>query len=528
MRQLGGVLLFLVLLIPSAWFAWSNRDMPQFGRWMHDDSVYFVCARSLAQGAGYRILSLPEQPYQTKYPPLYPLLLSWVWRARPVFPGNLYAVTALGWVMLPILLLLVRRWYQSIGVSELQIFILVAVTALNPYFILFSASMLSEMLFSCLLLACLLLYQRASTDARAALAAGVAGSLAYLTRTAGLALLVPAVALLLWRRRWKHAALFSVPVAAAVVGWTLWTRAHRSLSSDVLTIYYTDYLRYQIMNVAWRDLPLYVWRNLDVLLKGMGALVLPDVTGSFFVKALTQTIAVGMIAGVVRLLRRPGAALYGWFCLFYSAMLLIWHFPPNERFVLPMFPLLLAGLGTELVRLWAALRAGLRHAQLSQRIAAVAIGATGAAILGGALLVQCYVAGVFMPGDMREQRARRAADEEAFRWISVNLPAPARLLAYDDPLVYLYTGRPAACLTALSLYWYRNDHAGMVAAYSGVVPFARQHALDYAYVADSDYHRHMGAEDASQAVRVIRRNPDLEALYRTAGATVYRIQRVHK
>ena len=67
---------------------------------------------------------------------------------------------------------------------------------------------------------------------------------------------------------------------------------------------------------------------------------------TFFVKALTQTIAVGMIAGVVRLLRRPGAALYGWFCLFYSAMLLIWHYPPNERFVLPMFPLLLAGLGT--------------------------------------------------------------------------------------------------------------------------------------------------------------------------------------
>ena len=55
----------------------------------HDDGVYLVTAKALATGQGYRIASLPGQPAQTKYPELFPWLLSLVWRAFPVFPQNL-------------------------------------------------------------------------------------------------------------------------------------------------------------------------------------------------------------------------------------------------------------------------------------------------------------------------------------------------------------------------------------------------------------------------------------------------------
>ena len=68
------VLALILLLIPSAAFLWRNSDMPQFGD-IHDDSIYFVSAKSLA-GGDYRIESLPTRPFQTKYPPLYPLLLA--------------------------------------------------------------------------------------------------------------------------------------------------------------------------------------------------------------------------------------------------------------------------------------------------------------------------------------------------------------------------------------------------------------------------------------------------------------------
>src|SRR5881409_1429359 len=55
----------------------------------HDDGIYVVTAKALATGQGYRIISLPYEPAQTKYPPFYPFLLSLVWRAYPRFPNNL-------------------------------------------------------------------------------------------------------------------------------------------------------------------------------------------------------------------------------------------------------------------------------------------------------------------------------------------------------------------------------------------------------------------------------------------------------
>ena len=46
-------LLLLVLLVPSAVFAWENLDMPQFG-FQHDDTIYYVCAKAWATGEGHR------------------------------------------------------------------------------------------------------------------------------------------------------------------------------------------------------------------------------------------------------------------------------------------------------------------------------------------------------------------------------------------------------------------------------------------------------------------------------------------
>ena len=55
----------------------------------HDDGVYLVTAKALAEGQGYRIISLPSEPPQTKYPILFPWLVSLVWHLNPSFPANL-------------------------------------------------------------------------------------------------------------------------------------------------------------------------------------------------------------------------------------------------------------------------------------------------------------------------------------------------------------------------------------------------------------------------------------------------------
>ena len=59
-----------------------------------DDAIYFSSAQALAQGRGYILPSIPGTPSATKYPILYPLILSAVWRLNPSFPGNLVPAIA--------------------------------------------------------------------------------------------------------------------------------------------------------------------------------------------------------------------------------------------------------------------------------------------------------------------------------------------------------------------------------------------------------------------------------------------------
>src|SRR5689334_6130608 len=81
--------LVLFVLLGGVGSLYYGALSPQdFGR-AHDDSIYVTTAKSLATGEGYRIISLPYEPAQTKYPPFFPFLLSLIWRAYPQFPQNL-------------------------------------------------------------------------------------------------------------------------------------------------------------------------------------------------------------------------------------------------------------------------------------------------------------------------------------------------------------------------------------------------------------------------------------------------------
>src|ERR1700722_19982213 len=112
--RLRSLFVFLVLLIPSAVYLYRNMDMPEFGKF-HDDGLLMVSAKSLATGQGFRILSLPEQPAQTKYPVLYPLYLSLIWRINPHFPENLALATWFCWPLLAICLGLVWIFLRGAG-----------------------------------------------------------------------------------------------------------------------------------------------------------------------------------------------------------------------------------------------------------------------------------------------------------------------------------------------------------------------------------------------------------------------------
>ena len=81
--------LTLVIILAGAAAVYLAALTPERFGSFHDDGIYVVTAKAMATGQGYRIISLPYEPAQTKYPPLYPFMLSLIWKANPDFPHNL-------------------------------------------------------------------------------------------------------------------------------------------------------------------------------------------------------------------------------------------------------------------------------------------------------------------------------------------------------------------------------------------------------------------------------------------------------
>jgi hypothetical protein len=526
------VLALILLLIPSAAFLWRNSDMPQFGD-IHDDSLYYVSAKSLAAG-DYRIESLPERPFQTKYPPLYPLLLSVAWRVNPNFPQNLPLAGWISWLAMPLMLALLAALYPRMGIAGWRSWLLLTMLALNPYVILFSSRLLSELWFTALLAGVLLLVEKAAkTETRVAwaIAAALLAGLAYLLRSAGIVLLGSGFVYLWLRGQRRKAWVFAAVMFPFVAAWTLWARLHQLHTDDPALVYYTDYFRYEIYNVNIHNLHLVLWKNLDGLVSSLGYLILPNVTSSLFMKILAELIGVGMISGIVRMVRGAkatastgGTALhYTIFAAGAAFMLVIWHFPPNERFVLPLAPLAFAGLLTEMEHFVTMARAGLKHREASQRVAAAVMLSLAALLFAGAAVLQAYVGGVFLGETANEYRTRNIDYRGAFAWIRANLPQDASVIAYNDPVLYLYTGRHSISRPLPPYIWYSSDHARAVELYRGVAPYALQHGVGYVYYTTKDMRRDMDADDVVDIETAIRSNPRLTPVFRYGIGTIYRV-----
>jgi hypothetical protein len=308
-----------------------------------------------------------------------------------------------------------------------------------------------------------------------------------------------------------------------IAGWMLWSRAHALHTTDPTLLYYTDYVRYQFLNVGFDNLAVVLWKNIDQILYGMGSLVLPKVADSLPVKILTQVIAVAMISGIVRLARRQIAVDYALFALVSTGILMVWHFPPNERFVLPLYPLLLAGLVTELVHLSKMLRAAFRHKDAGQRVMAGLFSAAAAAVFGIALALQFYTTFSYLKASSQQKTAKLRDLETAYSWIAANLPSSATVLSYDDPLLYLYTVRRGNYLPLLPRWWYSEDHRAIVDAYRNVVPYCQGRGLDYVYFTSEDLDRETGPEDRDQIARSIQQNPQLTRVFHAGIGSLYKV-----
>jgi hypothetical protein len=522
MRKILAIAAFMVLLTPSMWFARRNRAMPQLGE-AHDDAIYQIVAKAVAEGKGYRITSLPEAPFETKYPPLLIWMLAGIWRIDPRFPENLTLVTALQWAMIPLFLWLSLVWFRRVGLSGLERWIGVTLLAVGPYTVVFGAGIFTEVLFGILLLASLIACEEARARPRGwpwAAAGGFLTGLAYLTRTAGIAAIVALPLLfLLWKKR-REAVAFALAVLPAATGWTVWTKLHQTSAADVMTLYNTDYLRFELLNVHLADLGLVVWKNAGYMLYGMGGLAFPLELDSFLWQLVRITVAIAILRGLSRHWRNPVLQPYIAIAVLTAAELLVWHFPPDLRLMYPLIPLFAAGLIWEaghFVRLMQTARA---HRQPSQRAAARVMGGVAAAAVLAAAWMQGYMLFRTLPDMIRGNERLLAEQTVLYDWINQHVDPGAAIMA-SNPALYLYTGRQTAPHVLLPIYWYREDKSEVLAAYRDLPGYAAANRLTYLYIRDSEYGKFLGSKQAEEAQREVETNPAFRAVYRAKDATLF-------
>jgi hypothetical protein len=210
--------------------------------YFHDDGVYLVNALSLASGHGFRTISLPDELFQTKYPFLYPAILAVLWKLFPAFPANLLAFKLLsmcataGWAYASYRLAL-RETNDPVLARWIAVLLLTF-----PWVVFLSATTMPETLFALASTASLLMLSEDDPrpfGGRVILGA-VLASTAFLLRSAGSALILAWLIVLLSRKHWRRTAIFATTTVALTGPWLLWQALHPA-TLDFVGRYYTKF-----------------------------------------------------------------------------------------------------------------------------------------------------------------------------------------------------------------------------------------------------------------------------------------------
>jgi hypothetical protein len=512
-RRWAPAMALLALCLPTLLFVWMNRDAPHFGV-LQDDGLYLIAGKTLAQNSSYVIASLPGEPQQTKYPPLYSLLLSVAWRINPSYPANLPLAVLLSWLSFPLVVVLAYRWCIRQRFECPVAWLAVGLFALNPYVLFFVSNLGSEMLFMAFLLGAMMVAQgKDQEDWRMPLLAGVIAGVGYLARTSGIALLPAAIAYYCWKKQARGGLWFSLGMLPAVAGWAIWCRLHAAPGQDIVTTCYTDYLGYQFFNVRWDNIGHVLARNTGALLDAMGSLVFPQMMEGWLAKVILWPFAGVMIAGSVRMARQGHARLYALFGVVSAGMLLVWHYEPNQRFILPLAPLLLAGFCFEMAE-WA------RWFQQPKRgLAARGLAVVLTLVLTGAVVLQICMDVAVVPRLARNDRSNARAYQSIYAWIARNLPADASVLWQDDTALYLATGRHSVSYVVPPReFEATGGDAGEARRFRRIDEYARQQHLGYVLLAK------VGLRRNDEVLRVAAGDPAMELVHEEAGGVLYRVR----
>jgi len=525
-RAWAVVAILALAMAPSVRLLVRCIDLPNFG-FFHDDALYYVSAKALAEGDEYRVASLPDQPYQTKYTPLFPLILSVAWKLAPQFPENLSVAAVLAYLPLPLLVGLFFVYLLQMGTRLRLAVALTAGFAVNPWVGYLANSLLAEVWLALFTLGAVVAAERASRDPGRrpwmAVVAGAAASLAFLTRTAGLFLLVSVPLVFLLKRRGRAAGLFLATMLPVVAWWTWWSWAHRSAGQDWVSLYYLDYGRYYLKSVTLADLPVLFHQNIDYFIRSIADLLIYEMGETYIGMFLARPIGIAALIGAWRAARRSGQWQFPAFAAVQAGVLMVWNFPANPRFLVVLMPLLFHGLWTELEQLGGVVAKAARAERRGQRVAAVVMGTVLAGVCGG-VLYRTLEGWRRLDFNAEHHRAIRSASLPVYGWIAANLPQGARIHADRDPVLYLYTGAVGCSVVIPPTVFYRGKREEMVRWFDEFAEFVRRQGLDHVLLTPNDFERY--SEDGLHRARVRRElgKGGYEKIWERGGYAVYRVE----
>ena len=455
-----------------------------------DDGWYLMLAQALATGQGYTLINSPSPGILPLYPPGYPFLLSLLYRLYPHFPENIWLFKALSLAALLGAGALVWRFFAHVRQMPPSVALgLAAVTLLCPSLVLLATStVMAEAVFTCNLLATILLIEagvRAAKANEAALKYILCGAalaaFGFFIRAIAVSIIAAVVLYLFKERLLKQAALFAATVVLLIAPWLLYTRvrapspAQRAEQGGHVTLSYTTQFWQKrasvpaLGNIGLSELPARIaWNAQDIVGRDIGRILATPIfealldpyqeaqredvrhQGShgsnwFFSFCLSAIVLLGFVVAV-----RERVTLAECVVVCSLGVTLLWPWE-TYRFVLPLVAFIafyfLIGLRWLLVR-----------ARPAVSLTAQTKLMTGAAVLLATLSLfghARYILSAYStsPLDRPVWLQIFSEAEKMLAWIKQSVPSDGIITTANPPLVYLYTGHKTVALDRPADSW---------------------------------------------------------------------------
>lgn len=248
-----------------------------------DDAWYLLLAKALATGQGYTLINSPTPGITPFYAPAFPFLLSIFYRLSSNFPNNIWLLKSVSIAaMMGVGVLAFTYFKRDRELPPWVALGLALATTIYPALVFLATStVMSECVFMLAQLGVIVLIERGvkagqlSPAWRYAVAAGALAGFAFLTRPAGVGLLVGVVLYLLKEKLFKQAIIFAAIVVFLVGPWMLYSRTHaptpeqRAEQGANIVQSYSTQLWQRVAGqplsgtITAGDLPERIWKNLS-------------------------------------------------------------------------------------------------------------------------------------------------------------------------------------------------------------------------------------------------------------------------